>query len=29
MSVVVETLLLVGFFVLVIAREMYRMSNDD
>lgn len=29
MSVVVETLLLVGFFVLVMVRELYRLYNDD
>jgi hypothetical protein len=29
MTVLAETLLLVGFFILVMVREMYRLSRDD
>jgi len=29
MTVLAETLLLVGFFILVMVRELYRMSQDD
>jgi len=29
MSVVLETILIIGFFVLVMAREGYRMYHDD
>ena len=29
MTVVAETLLLVGFFVLVMAREWYKLYNED
>ena len=29
MSVIAETLLLLGFFILVMVRELWKLSNDD
>jgi len=29
MTVLAETLLLLGFFILVMVRELWKLSNDD